>query len=351
MYDIDASAPVLVTGATGYVAGWVIERLLAKGCSVHAAVRDPSNKEKLKYLDDLAEKLPGTITYFETDLLKVGSYAEGMAGCELVFHTASPFTTAVKDPQKELVDPAKLGTRNVLEEASRCPTVKKVVLTSSCASIYGDSADSEDAPGGVLTEEVWNTTSTLEHSPYSFSKTEAEKEAWRIAEGQDRWKLVVINPSLVVGPGINPHATSESFNLVKQMGDGTLKSGAPRLGIGAVDVRDVADAHIEAGFRSEAEGRHIVSAENTDFYQLSQMLRAELGDTHPFPKRVAPKWLIWLVGPMVNPGLTRKFVSRNVDHPIKLDNAKSKTALGLEYRPVKTAMVEMFRQLVDSGQV
>lgn len=221
MMTIETDSPVLVTGATGFVAGWIVKELLEAGLTVHAPIRHASDPDKTRYLRQLAEATPGQIRFFEADLLKPGSYGQAMAGCRVVFHKASPFTIDVKDPQKELIDPALQGTRNVLEEANRVTSVRRVVLTSSCAAIYGDAADVADAPGGILTEEQWNTTSSLQHNPYSYSKTVAEKEAWRIAEAQDRWDLVVINPSLVIGPGINPHATSESFRMVKQMGDGT----------------------------------------------------------------------------------------------------------------------------------
>ena len=242
MLNIDKNPPVMVTGATGYVAGWIVKRLLEEGLTVHAAVRDPENKEKLKYLNQLAHETGGTIKYFNTDLLEPGSYSESMVGCQVVFHTASPFTIDVKDPQKELVDPAKLGTRNVLEEVNRTPSVKRVVLTSSCAAIYSDNADLHATPNNIFTEELWNTSSSLEYGAYSYSKTEAEKEAWAIHDNQERWELVVVNPSLVIGPGINPHATSESFHIIRQFGDGTMKSGAPRVGFGVVDVRDLAQS-------------------------------------------------------------------------------------------------------------
>lgn len=61
-----------------------------------------------------------------------------MKGCELVFHTASPFINMVKDPQKDLVDPALIGTKNVLGSVNRTASVRRVVLTSSCAAIIGD---------------------------------------------------------------------------------------------------------------------------------------------------------------------------------------------------------------------
>lgn len=349
MKTIDKKKPVLVTGATGYVAGWLVKKLLEEGLTVHAAVRDPKNKEKLKFLDELAEKLPGKIVYFKSDLLEEGSYAEAMKGCELVFHTASPFTMEIKDPQKELIDPAKLGTRNVLEQATKTGSVKRVVLTSSCAAIYGDNADLKDTPNGVFTEEIWNTSSSLKHQPYSYSKTVAEQEAWKINKEQSQWDLVVINPSLVLGPAINPNnVTSESFNIVKQFGNGSMKAGAPKIGMGAVDVRDVALAHFNAGFTPEASGRYIVSGHNSSFLEMASTLLPSYGDKYPIPKKAMPKWLIWLLGPSINKAITRKYVSQNMGLPFIADNSKSIKELRMHYRPLEESMNEMFQQLIDS---
>lgn len=349
--DYSSKAPVMVSGATGYVAGWIIKRLLEEGKTVHAAVRDPSKTDKLAHLDGMAAELPGDIKYFKADLLEEGSYADAMKGCDVVFHTASPFTSKITDPQRDLVDPAVKGTNNVLETANQTKSVTRVVLTSSCASIYGDNIDLQSIPNGTLTEEHWNTTSRLDHQAYSFSKVEAERAAWKLADAQDRWKLVVVNPSLVLGPGTAKSQTSESFSIVKQLGGGAMKSGAPHFDIGCVDVRDVAQAHILAAFVPEAEGRHITSADSRTLLQLGQALRAKFGDAYPFPKSTMPKWLIWLVGPFVDKNMTREVVSKTIGYPWKADNTKSKEKLGLTYRSVDDAVAEMFQQLLDTGQV
>ena len=351
MMQVDKTKPVMITGATGYVAGWIVKKLLDEGLTVHAPVRDPDNPEKLTYLNRIAAAAPGEIKFFKADLLNAGSYGEAMAGCRIVFHTASPFMVHVVDPQKELVDPAQLGTRNVLEEVNRSPSVTRVVLTSSCAAIYGDNADLKETPDGVFTEAIWNTSSSLAHQPYSYSKTVAEKEAWKINERQTQWDLVTINPSLVIGPGINPRATSESFKLVRQLGDGSMKAGAPRMGFGAVDVRDLAEAHFRAAFIPEAKGRYIVSGHNTDLLAMAQTLIDRYGDDYPVPRKAMPKWLVWLVAPMVNKALTRKIVSLNVNLPWRGDNGKSVRELGMQYRPLKASMVDFFQQMIDSGLV
>ncbi|MCW8842214.1 MAG: NAD-dependent epimerase/dehydratase family protein, partial [Rhodobacteraceae bacterium] len=333
MLDIDRSAPVMVTGATGYVAGWIVKALLDAGLTVHAPVRDPAKTEKTAHLTALAEAAPGDIRFFKADLLDPGSYGEAMQGCSVVFHTASPFTINVQDPQRDLIDPAVKGTRNVLEDVNRTESVRRVVLTSSCAAIYTDAADCANAPGGTLTEEVWNTTASLDYQPYSYSKTLAEKEAWTIAEQQDRWDLVVINPSLVLGPAINDLPTSESFRILKMLGDGTMKAGAPRLGIGVVDVRDLAEAHLAAAFSPKVEGRHIVSGPGTNTFEIAQLLQDKFGATYPLPKRALPKWLFWLLAPTAS--VDRKFVARNANIAWRADNTKGRRALGLSYRPLK----------------
>lgn len=346
-FAIPTHAPILVTGATGYVAGWIVKRLVEAGATVHAAVRNPRDEAKLAHLQAMSDAGPGRIRFFAADLLQPGSYAEAMAGCERVFHTASPFTTSVKDPQRELIDPALLGTRQVLEEASRTPSVRRVVLTSSCAAIYTDAADCADAPGGILTEAVWNTTASLDYQPYSYSKTLAEKEAWRLAKASSRWTLVVVNPSLVIGPGTHQRPTSESFNIVRQLGDGTLKMGAPRAGFGVVDVRDLAQAHLAAAFIPGAEGRHIISGHSTDLLSLGLSLVPRFGDRYPLPHRALPKWLVWLVAPAA--GLKRRFVTRSVNVVWRADNSRSRQALGMSYRPLQISMEDMFEQMIEAG--
>lgn len=348
MKNIDKTKPVLVTGATGYIAGWLVKKLLEEGITVHATVRNPDKKEKLKHLDEIASNAPGEIKYFKADLLTEGAYAEAMKDCELVFHTASPFALEVKNPQKDLIEPALLGTRNVLTEATKTPSVKRVVVTSSCAAIYSDANEIENIPNNEFTEEIWNTTASEEYQPYSYSKTLAEREAWKIADGQEQWDLVVINPSMVLGPALNTDVNmSESVSLIKQLGDGTLKMGAPNLGIGAVDVRDVALAHFKAGYTPNAYGRHITSAHNTSFLEIAQILNKNFGDKYPIPNKAVPKWLLMVVGPLVNKALTRKFIRNNINYEWKANNSKIKKELSLDFRPFETTLVETFKDLEE----
>lgn len=348
MKEIDKKAPVMVTGATGYVAGWLVKLLLDKGFTVHAPIRNPNDKNKTKYLDNLAVSAAGKLLYFEADLLREGSYDEAMQGCELVFHTASPFVLNVKNAQRDLIDPAIKGTRNILNSVNKTATVKRLVLTSSVAAMYGDNKGLKLCPDRTITEECWNTTSSLKHQPYSYSKTMAEKEAWKMQSQQQRWDLAVINPSLVMGPGISPDITSESFKIIKQLGDGTTKMGAPDYEIGLVDVRDVAQAHFASGFTPMANGRYIISGHNSSILEVSKMLRDVYGSKYPFPARIIPKFLLWIIGPLA--GFSRKMISRNIGYPFRADNTKSIEELGMSYRPAQVSVVDFFSQVVEAGK-
>ena len=348
--NIDRSTPVLVTGGNGYIASWLVKYLLEDGVDVHATVRNPSDDAKVGHLKNIAESAPGTLTLFAADLLDDGSFDEAMAGCELVFHTASPFViSGIKDPQRDLVDPAVQGTRNALDSANRVSSVKRVVLTSSVVSIYGDAVDLKDAGGGVLTEDDWNTTSSLVHQPYSFSKVEAERVAWEMAGAQNRWDLVVINPGFVLGPSLTTASNSASFATMKQFVDGTMRLGAPPIELGIVDARDVALAHIKAGYTPGASGRHICVSRSMTFLEIGRALAGTFGRRYPFPSRELPKVMIWLAAPTA--GLTRKYVAGNMGYPLKFDNRRARDELGMEFRPPEDTVVDHFQQMIDDGVV
>jgi nucleoside-diphosphate-sugar epimerase len=348
MREIDKSKPVLVTGASGYLASWIIKMLLEKGINVNGTVRDPSNSEKVDHLMALPKASAGQLTLFKSDLLDTGSFDEPMRGCELVIHTASPFfIIGIKNPQEELIRPAKEGTRNVLESAKRNPTVKRVVLTSSVAAIYGDNADIALTPDGVFTEKEWNVTSSAKHQPYSYSKTIAEKEAWGISREQDQWDLLTINPGWILGPSVSKRKDSMSISTMIQFGDGSYKMGVPELWMGIADVRDVAASHIKAGYTPAASGRHIIVSEEARLLDLANLLRKHFGDDYPFPRKQVPKSLLWLVAPMR--GFTRKYVSKNAGIQIRFDNSYSKTDLSMSYIPIDQTVKDHFQQILDDG--
>ncbi len=191
---------ITVTGGTGYIASWIVRDLLNQGHNVRITVRDKSNVEKYQHLLDIEEKTEGELSIFEADLLTIGSFDSAVCGADFVMHTASPFVLDDSgNTQKSLIDPAVNGTRNLLDAVNRSNSVKRVILTSSIAAIYGDNVEMRDKGLKSLDETIWNESSSLTHNAYSFSKTEAEKAAWEIAKKQDKWDLIKIHPGFVLG--------------------------------------------------------------------------------------------------------------------------------------------------------
>ena len=349
MQSIDQSKPILVTGGTGYLASWIIKQLLDEGKEVRTTVRNLSQKDKTAHLTALAVKSTGTLTFFEADLLRKGSFAEAMAGCELVIHTASPFKiSGLKNALKELVEPALEGTRNVLESVNLTESVKRVVLTSSVVAIYGDAIDIQKTANGIFTEKDWNFSSSVDHQPYPYSKTLAEKLAWEMAGKQSRWDLITINPGFILGPSLSKRTDSTSIEIMIQLATGKFKTGVPSGEMGFIDVRDVAKAHILAGFSPTASGRHIcVSAQKT-FLDMANVIKANY-PKYPLPNGFVPKWLFWLIAPFA--GFTRKYVKLNVGFDLKFDNSYIQKDLGMEFIPFEKTIADHFEQILNDDIV
>jgi nucleoside-diphosphate-sugar epimerase len=111
---------VCVTGANGFLAGAIVERLLVAGHAVRGTVRDASNTSGVSHLLEL----PGAserLSFFSADNLKAGSFDEAVFGCDCVIHVASPFITNIpKGKEKEImVNPAVKGVENILGKRGR----------------------------------------------------------------------------------------------------------------------------------------------------------------------------------------------------------------------------------------
>lgn len=344
-------SPVVLTGGTGYLGAQILTELLSKGYTVHLTARDPKGKLGLEWLKALMKKYEGKIKVFKGDLLDQDSFDEAMTGAKGVIHAASPFRIeGVKDAKQELIDPAKKGTRNVLNAVDRAATIEKVVVTSSVAAIHGDAADIENVEESVFSEKHWNTSSSLTHQPYSFSKKVAEQEAWKMSENKP-WKLVTINPGFIVGPSVTDRSDSTSIRLVADMLSGRFKQGVPDLHFVMVDVRDVAKAHVLALENDDAEGRHVCAHEPMSMLDLANGLRKQAGGEFPkIPKKQLPHWLTYLLGPLMI-GFSWTFLKNNLGIPVYVDNSKIRNALGIAFRPMSETLKDQIEQLKKDGAV
>ncbi|XP_004965852.1 cinnamoyl-CoA reductase 2 isoform X3 [Setaria italica] len=312
-----AAAAVCVTGAGGFVASWLVERLLAAGrYTVHGTVRDPGDAKNahLAALDGAAERL----RLFRADVLDYGAVAAAVAGCDGVFHVASPVPYAITDPEVELLAPAVTGTMNVLKACSEAK-VKRVVVVSSLSAVMVNPAWPQSE---VMDEASWSDVEFCRSTQnwYCLSKTLAELEAFDYAKrtGLD---VVSVCPSLVIGPLLQSTVNASSSVIVDCLeGDREVKLKLRNF----VDVRDVADALLLVYEAPEASGRYICDAHARQVSDVVELLKG------------------WY--PTYKHATNGRFLQVS-DEP--LFSSKKLEALGWKFRPFEETLrdsVESFRE-------
>lgn len=339
-----APQTVLVTGGSGYIAGYVIAALIARGFAVRATIRSLSREAEvratLKKITD-----PSGIQFVAADLNEDAGWAEAVAGCTYVQHVASPIPVADPKHDDELVRPARDGALRVMR-AARDAGVKRVVMTASVASIaYGHG--NRTTP---YTEEDWtDETNLTATSPYVRSKTIAERAVrdWFKREG-GALELVTIHPGLVLGAVLGSDF-STSVEAIKKLLEGSVP-GLPKLGWAIVDVRDVADMHVAAMLAPGVAGERFIAA--TDFWWMKDMaaaLKRRLGNRgRKVPSMQLPNFAVRLAAlfdPLIKSQVFELGRARNVTHE------KATRLLGWHPRSVEDSVVETAESLIAHGLV
>ena len=339
-------AKVLVTGATGFIAGHVILQLLEAGHEVRGTARSASSAARLNETLSQYAGRPVAIELVAANLERDDGWAEAVAGMDFVQHVASPFPSGVPKDPDDLIRPATDGALRVLK-ASRAAGVKRVVMTSSMAAIaYGWG---ENRPA-VLTEEHWSNPDNLkDNTAYTRSKTIAERAAWDYVNGEGKGlELAVINPAAVLGPVMSGDL-SASLELLTMPLSGKIPA-VPRVGFGIVDVRDVAAAQVAAMTVPGAAGeRFLVSQPFMWFSDVADVLR----DAFPayakkLPKGTMPDFMLKIVA-VFNP--TLKQVIPELGRQRQISNEKARTILGWTPRTANEAIIDGAQSLIDAGVV
>ncbi|CAM0906631.1 unnamed protein product [Alopecurus aequalis] len=130
------SRRVCVTGAAGYIGSWLVKKLLDRGCSVHATLRNVGDEKKtelLKGLPSAAERL----TLFEADIYDAATFEPAIQGCEFVFLVATPLQHN-SGSSKAYVSSKTLSDKELLKynDASEARSFDVVVLL--CGLVGGD---------------------------------------------------------------------------------------------------------------------------------------------------------------------------------------------------------------------
>jgi nucleoside-diphosphate-sugar epimerase len=316
------SKRVLVTGASGYMAGHVIAELKEHGYTVRGTARRPVDG-----LDDVVT----------ADLSRDDGWAEAVDGCDHVLHVASPFPRNAPRTEDEIVRPAVDGTLRVLRAAANAG-VRRVVMTSSLVAV-----SSGHPNGPVRTEADWAVVGRS--TPYSRSKTLAELAAWDFAV-KSGLELVTLTPGMVFGP-LRTTAVGTSVEVIRRLLNREVPA-SPKMGFAVVDVRDVATAQRLALETPEAAGnRYIVAGEHMWMRDVAVVLAEEFNSLgYRVPTGQLPEWfarvLAWF-DPSVRTALD------HVGRVELVSSAKVRRELGWTGRPARESILDTAYSLIDHG--
>jgi dihydroflavonol-4-reductase len=330
---------VLVTGGSGYLGGWCLVELLRRGYRVRTTVRDISREAEVRARLEPEVDAGDNLTVLAADLLGDEGWEQAVQGCDYVLHVASPFPPQQPEDPDDLIVPAREGTLRVLKAALDAG-VNRIVVTSSIAAVGGSTNHASEP----LTEADWTDPDHPKLTPYTRSKTIAERAAWDFVKERDAVeKLAVVNPGAILGPVLSDDR-SYSLELIERLLKGM--PGAPRIGFSIVDVRDVADLHIRAMTTPQAGGERFIAVARFQWLsEVAAVLRDRLGpDAAKVPKRNVPDLVVRAMG-VFDSGV--RSIASQLGRKVEMSSAKAEAQLGWSPRPVEDTVADCGRSLVS----
>jgi dihydroflavonol-4-reductase len=330
---------VLVTGANGFLGATLVRKLLERGERVKAFVRPETN---LSSLQDLPRD---RLLLAVGDVMAEGSVYSALSGCNRLYHAASNFKLWDKNP-KSIIDPAVIGTKNVLRSA-KARGIEKIVVTSSCAVL------------GTTQDEPMDETHELnldDPEAYIRAKVEAADVVGEAVEhGQP---IVSVLPSTMAGPG-DRKPTPNGQTLLRYLTfSPALRFPVVPGGLSIVDVEDVAVGHILAMEKGALGESYILGGDNLTYTQIFEMLADITGLAEPSkpnsPGMARLVGVLWeLVArfrggqPIVTSRIARDYVGSNV----WVTSEKAESKLGYTHRSAREALARSVRWFLDNGYV
>ncbi|KAB2628128.1 bifunctional dihydroflavonol 4-reductase/flavanone 4-reductase-like [Pyrus ussuriensis x Pyrus communis] len=230
-------------------------RLLERGYTVRATVRDPTNRKKVKHLLDLL-KAETHLTLWKADLADEGSFDEAIQGCTGVFHVATPMDFEPKDPENEVIKPTINGLLDILKASGT------VIMEEHKKPVYNESnwSDVEFCCSVKMTG--WMCF---------VSKTLAEQAAWKYAK-ENNIDFITIVPTLVIGPFLTPSIPPSLITGLSPITRTKSHYGIINQGQ-YVHLGDLCLSHIYLYEHLKAEGRYICLSHDAKIHDLVKMLR------------------------------------------------------------------------------
>ena len=317
---------LLVTGGTGFLGSPLVPRLVAAGHSVRLIGRSKPAGPAFEQVE-----------YVRGDLKDRDSVRRALEGMEAVYHLAGLVSFQPKDARRmyELhVDCTRELLRDVRESS-----VQRVILASTSGTI---AVSKEERLG---TEEDDYPITVVGGWPYYLSKIYEEKLALEYCR-QHAIPLVVLNPSLLMGPG--DERLSSTWTVMKYL-QGEIPS-MPGGGLSFVDARDAADAFVNALTRGQVYGRHLmgVNLSLADFFKRLERLTGV-----PAPRLRLPSQVNVLGSKLLERvakwrGVEPKLDPQEVEigeHYFYLDPSKAERELGFQARDIHETLSDTVQYL------
>jgi nucleoside-diphosphate-sugar epimerase len=335
----DKRGRVLVTGATGFVAGHCIGDLLARGYDVRGTVRNLKTAD-MAHLRPAIEQASGAFELTEATLDADSGWAEAVNGCDYVLHVASPIPVKAPRHEDEVIRPAVGGTTRVLTAAAKAE-VKRVVCTSSLDVVTRNKATATRQ----RTEADWSELA--ECNAYAKSKLLSEKRAWDLAASHGI-ELAVVHPGAIIGPPLRVERNS-SADIVRRMLAGEMPA-IPPLHMAFTDVRDLAAGHRLALEVPEAKGnRYIFANGHLPMTGIAAILKEEYGPRgYKIATRELPAWTLRAAA-FVNGEAKLGADMLGIQHDVSVEKARRE--LGWVPRSLRESVLDTAESLISAGIV
>ncbi|MBL4704442.1 MAG: NAD-dependent epimerase/dehydratase family protein [Flavobacteriales bacterium] len=324
---------ILVTGGTGLVGAHILYDLCQTENLVKACKRNSSSLYFIQsifefYSPENHQELFAKIEWIDADITDVDAMYDATSGIEIVYHAAAIVSFQKKDVN-HMIESNITGTANLVN-ACKHNKVRKIGHISS-VSVLGPAKNGEP----LAEKHFWEISK--DNSNYAISKHGAEREVWRInEEGVD---IIMVNPSLITGPGDWKKSSTAIFNTVH----GGLKFYTEGC-TGFVDVRDVSKTIIQLVNSDLKSERFVLSSENVIWRDLFGMISSAFGIKAPTSKVTKSKaeiaWRVFRFFSLFT-GKTPQVTKETARSSLRLryfSSDKIKAETGIEFIPIEESV-------------
>jgi nucleoside-diphosphate-sugar epimerase len=345
MAPIPKRGTVAVTGAAGFIGGWVVRRLLDKGYRVRACVRNVDDPAKTTFLRDMPGYASGRLTLHAADLDTPGCFDEVFKDCHGVCHVSHVST--YNDP-----DYVKRVCEHVIASVDASGSVSRVIVTSSIAAVLSEADIKELVRRPVIYEDRYPDETNPKRTPergqgYSMGKVIAERAFADAARRSGRWDAITCCPADNVGPIQSAHQKDGAWqHIIERMLLGKYYQTDAYRPWMTVDVRDDADCHVGLLESVDVKNGERYIAWSTDMRDVEDVcasidrLLPELSHDAPavtdeFPERIK----------------AREKELRGIWAGLELRNDRIRAVTGVEFRTLDDSIRDCVESLLTVGNV